>query len=107
FLAVATVVVHLVSIDSRFLRWRTVRPIIMCGQQSLPIFCFGILLSVFAHFVLTEWSGRLPVQVVVNLVGFALMIGMAALVTWYRATERGQAGTVLPPAPPMQPLGSG
>jgi hypothetical protein len=106
FLAVGIVVVHLVSIDSPFLRWRAARPIIMCGQQSLPTFCLGILLSVLAHFVLTEWSGGLPTQVAVNLVGFALMIGMAALVGWYRATERGQAGVARPPAPPMRPLGS-
>ncbi len=106
FLAVAIVIVYLVPTDSRFLRWRSARPIVICGQQSLPIFCLGILLSVLAHFVLTEWSGGLPMQLAVNLVGFALMIGMAALVTWYRATERGQARGVLPPAPPIRPLGS-
>jgi hypothetical protein len=106
FLAVVIVIVHLVSTDSRFLRWRIARPIIMCGQQSLPTFCLGILLSVLGHFVLTEWSGRLPIQLAVNFIGFALMIGMAALVGWYRATERGQAGSALPPTPPMRPLGS-
>ncbi|HEX3498983.1 MAG TPA: OpgC domain-containing protein [Stellaceae bacterium] len=106
FLAVSIVVVHLVSTDSRFLRWRSARPIIICGQQSLPIFCLGILLSVLGHFVLTEWSGRLPMQIAVNFVGFALMIGMAALVTWFRATERGQAGAVRSPAPPVRSLGS-
>jgi hypothetical protein len=106
FLAVVIVVVHLVSTDSRFLRWRIARPIIMCGQQSLPTFCLGILLSVLGHFVLTEWSGRLPIQLVVNFIGFALMIGMASLVGWYRATERAQAGPTLPPTPPMRPLGS-
>jgi hypothetical protein len=88
FLAVAIVVVHLVSPDSRFLRWRIARPVIMCGQHSLQIFCLGILLSVLGHFVLTESSAGLPVQVAVNVVGFALMIGTAALLTWYRAMER-------------------
>jgi hypothetical protein len=106
FLAVSIVVVHLVSTESRFLRWRSARPIIICGQQSLPIFCFGILLSVLGHFVLTEWSGRLSTQIAVNVVGFALMIGMAALVTWFRATDRAQAGAVRPPAPPARSLGS-
>jgi hypothetical protein len=105
FLAVSLVVVHLVSTDSRFLRWRMARPIILCGQQSLPIFCLGILLSVLGHFVLTEWSGRLPIQLAVNVVGFAAMIGMAALVTWFRATERSQANAALSP-PPARPLGS-
>jgi hypothetical protein len=104
FFAAAIVVVHLVPRDSAFLRWRVVRPIITCGQQSLPTFCLGILLSVLGHFVLTEWSGGLPIQLVVNFVGFALMIGMATLVAWYRATERSQAAARLPP--PMRPLGS-
>jgi hypothetical protein len=106
FLALVIIVVNLVPSDSRFLRWRSVRPIIICGQQSLPTFCLGILLSVLGHFVLTEWSGKLPIQLAVNFAGFALMIGMAALVSWYRATARGQGGTALPPAPPMRPLGS-
>jgi hypothetical protein len=106
FLAVVIIVVNLVPSDAGFLRWRGVRPIIMCGQQSLPTFCLGILLSVLGHFVLTEWSGKLPIQLAVNFAGFALMIGMAALVSWYRATARGQGGTALPPAPPMRPLGS-
>jgi hypothetical protein len=106
FLAAAIVVVHVVPRDSAFLRWRVVRPIITCGQQSLPTFCLGILLSVLGHFVLTEWSGRLPTQLVVNFAGFGLMIGMATLVAWYRTTERNQAAASLPPAPPMRPLGS-
>src|SRR5260221_2339676 len=103
FLAVAVVVVHLISIDSRILQGRFARPIIMCGQQSLHIFCLGILLSVLGHFVLTEWSGRLPMQIAVNLAGFALMVGMAALVSWYRAMERGP-DDLLPSSRPMQPL---
>jgi hypothetical protein len=106
FLAVGIVIVHLVSTDSRFLTWRIARPIIVCGQQSLPIFCLGILLSVLAHFVLTEWSGGLPMQLAVNVVGFALMTGMAVLVSWFRAMERGRTGAARPPAPPMRPLGS-
>jgi hypothetical protein len=103
FLALAVVVVHLVSADSRFLRWRLARPVILCGQHSLQVFCLGILLSVLGHFVLAEWSGGLPMQVAVNVIGFALMIGTAALITWYRAMERNeQTG----PRPPVRSLGS-
>jgi hypothetical protein len=104
FLAAAIVIVHLVPIDSRFLRWPLAQPIIMCGQQSLPIFCLGILLSVLGHFVLTEWSGGLPMQLVVNSVGFALMIGMAALLTWYRGMERGRENALPAPRQPIRPL---
>jgi hypothetical protein len=98
FLAVALVVVHLVRADNPFFRWRGVRPIILCGQQSLQVFCLGILLSVLGHFVLTEWSGGLGAQLMVNIVGFALMIGTAALLTWYRAMDRGTGrSAALPP----------
>jgi hypothetical protein len=103
FLALAVVVVHLVSADSRFLRWRVARPIILCGQHSLQVFCLGILLSVLGHFALTELSGGLPMQVAVNVIGFALMTGTAALITWYRAMERNDERG---PRPPVRSLGS-
>ena len=79
FLALARATVHFVRPDSAFLRWRAVQPIILCGQHSLYIFCLGIVLAVLGHFVLNEFDGTLAMQVVVNLVGFALMIGTAAL----------------------------
>jgi len=104
FLAVAIVIAHLVPTDSAILRWRLARPIIMCGQQSLHIFCLGILLSVLGHFVLTEWSGQLPMQLAVNLTGFALMFGVAALIGWYRTMERRQEEIVQSPRS-IQPLG--
>jgi hypothetical protein len=103
FLALAVVVVHLASADSRFLRWRLARPLILCGQHSLQVFCLGILLSVLGHFALTELSGGLPMQVAVNVIGFALMIGTAALITWYRAMEHTKEGSS---GPPVQPVGS-
>jgi hypothetical protein len=88
FLAMAIVVVRLVPASSAFLRWRITLPIIRCGQQSLQIFCLGILLSVLAHFVLSEWSASLAVQIGINLAGFGLMIATAALLTWYRDMDR-------------------
>jgi hypothetical protein len=103
FLALALVVVHFASADSRFLRWRLARPLILCGQHSLQVFCLGILLSVLGHFALTELSGGLPMQVAVNVIGFALMIGTASLITWYRAMERTKEGGG---GPPVQPVGS-
>jgi hypothetical protein len=106
FLAVALVVVHLVRADNRFFRWRSVRPIILCGQQSLQVFCLGILLSVLGHFVLTAWSGGIGPQIMVNLVGFALMIGTASLLTWYRAMDRGSARSAGADARPASDAGA-
>jgi hypothetical protein len=91
FLALAIVVVRFVAADAGFLRWRMAQPIIRCGQYSLQIFCLGILLSVIGHFVLDEWNDSLPAQLAVNAAGFTLMIGTAALISWYRAIERATA----------------
>jgi len=107
FLAVAIVIVHLVSTETTFLRWRIARPIILCGQQSLHVFCLSIVLSVLGHFVLTEWSARLGTQLLVTAIGFALMIGMAALITWHRAMDDGKDGGVLAGRQSARPLGSG
>jgi hypothetical protein len=91
FLALAVVTVHLVPADSLLLKLRLAQPIIRCGQQSLQIFCLGILLSVLAHFVLTEWADSLPYQIAVNGIGFAAMVGTASMLTWYRKMDRAAA----------------
>jgi OpgC protein len=84
-------VVRFVPADSRFLFWRITQPINRCGQQSLQIFCLGIVLSVLGHFIIAEWNDTLPAQLAVNATGFALMIGSATLITWYRAIDRATA----------------
>jgi hypothetical protein len=91
FMALAVVTVHFVPADSRLLKLRAALPLIRCGQQSLQIFCLGILLSVLAHFVLTEWDDSLPSQIALNAIGFSLMIGTAAVLTWYRKMDRAEA----------------
>lgn len=90
FLALALATVYFVRPESTLLRWRVSQPIILCGQYSLYIFCLGIILAVLGHFVLSEFYGALPMQIVVNLAGFALMIGTAAMLAWYKAA--GAAG---------------
>lgn len=54
------------------------------GRHSLPLFCFGVILSLLGTFAFTE-IGRGPVmQVLVNLVGFALLLGTASVLEWYK-----------------------
>ena len=84
------VVVRFVPANARVLRSRLVQPIIRCGQQSLYVFCLGILLSVLGYFVFAEWSDSLTAQLAVNIAGVALMIGAGALITWYRNIDRDQ-----------------
>lgn len=94
FLALAVATVYFVRPDNGFLRWRVARPIILCGQHSLYVFCLGILLSVLGHFVLAEFYDGIPMQLAVNAAGMALMIGTANLLEWYKKTSRH------PPRPP-------
>lgn len=87
FLALAIMTVHLVRSDAAFLRWPALRPIILCGQYSLQVFCLGILLSVTGHFVVSELLSDLAGQVLVNLVGIMLMIGAAWVLNWYKGMQ--------------------
>lgn len=88
FLALTVVATTVIPRDAAFLSGRAVRPIVLCGQNSLYIFCLGILLSVLGHFVLSEVSDRLLVQLAVNVAGSAVMIGVAFVIAWYKKAGR-------------------
>jgi len=103
FLALATLVIHYVPFDAKFLRSNWARPLILCGQNSLEIFCLGVFLSFSAHFVLTEISGLIPMQILVSAAGIAVMVTVAALMTWYKDVER--RGGKPPPSATQEGLG--
>ncbi|MBS7588985.1 OpgC family protein [Ancylobacter defluvii] len=88
FLALAVVVVKLVPVDARWLRWRLLRPMILCGQNSLEVFCFGVFLSFAAHFVLNEINGSLAMQFLMSAAGIVLMVALSVLLSWYARVER-------------------
>ena len=71
------------------------RPFVICGRNSLHIFCLGILLSVLGHLVLNEFFGGIPMQLAVSAAGIAIMIGVAALMEWFAAAQRASGGTAL------------
>jgi hypothetical protein len=56
---------------------------IMCGQHSLPIFCFGVFLSFGAHWILVQHAQggarALWMQLFVSVGGILIMIGLAWL----------------------------
>lgn len=88
FLALAVVVVNLVPVDASWLRWKLMRPMILCGQNSLEVFCFGVFLSFAGHFVLNEIEGSLAMQLGVSAAGIILMISLSMLLSWYARVER-------------------
>lgn len=88
FLSLAVVTVHFVPRDAAFLNSAWARPLIECGKHSLEIFCLGVFLSFTAHFLLVEVSARVWMQVIVSVCGVLLMVGLAALMSWYQGLDR-------------------
>ncbi len=103
FLALAATAVYFVQPRHPVLHTRLANWLIACGQNSLHVFCLGILLSVLGNFLLaTEGDGLLQ-QMLVDLVGICLMIGLGILVAWYKAETHGYTTSAL--ASIQQPRG--
>jgi len=64
------------------------KPLIVCGEQSLSVFCVGVFLSFAGHFVLVTNSGSLPEQIAVSLSGIAIMTLAASYVSWSKRQDR-------------------
>jgi hypothetical protein len=88
FLALALITVRLVRVDAPFLQSFWAQPLILCGRHSLEIFCLGVFLSYTAGFLLIEISPALWMQAAVSLGGVLLMVGLAGLMSWYKALGR-------------------
>lgn len=85
FLAGLVLVARCLPSDPTRLSSWLVRPLILCGQHSLPVFCLGVLLSFSAHWILVEVSGSVAVQILVSFGGVALLVAFAWLLNWYRS----------------------
>ena len=55
---------------------------ILCGQNSLEIFCLGVALGFTGYFVLTELSAGLVLHVLVGICGILIMSAVAWLLSW-------------------------
>jgi hypothetical protein len=88
FLGLAVVVSRLMPTDWHPLVHTWMTALIRCGENSLAIYCLGVLLSFLAHLVLVEVSGGLAMQIAVNIAGIALMILAATLLTWESRLDR-------------------
>src|SRR5262249_34308042 len=97
------VVAAVVSPEARFLRSAPARPLVLCGQQSLEIFCLGILLSALGHFVLSEYNSAIAVQLAVNLAGILAMCLTASMLAWYKT----KSGAMVSRSAPVAGRGDG
>jgi hypothetical protein len=83
----AFVVTRFVSKDWPGLEWRILRPLIVCGEQSIAVFCLGVFLSFSGHFVLMLSSGSLLAQLLVSASGIAIMTLVAYYLSWSRQQD--------------------
>ncbi|WP_322514627.1 OpgC domain-containing protein [Rhodopseudomonas palustris] len=99
FLALAAITVRFLHRDWRGLNSPWLRPLILCGQHSLEIFCLGIFLAFAGYFVLAEISGGAVMHFVVSLAGIVIMSGSAWLFSWYKnAVAKGGSQKTSPDA---------
>lgn len=77
FLAVAILVTQFVPRRWKGLQLKWLRPLILCGQHSLPLFCIGVFLSFSAHWILTQYTKGTWEQLAVSFAGIAIMVGVA------------------------------
>jgi hypothetical protein len=104
FMSLAVITVWFVPRDWAALRSRAFWPAVVCGQHSLETFCLGVFLSFAGHFLFTEISNGLMMQIAVSAAGIGIMVAAAALVSWYKRMERRGPR---PPAAAPHPAGGG
>ncbi len=79
FLALALLVARYFPRKAEILSSKWLRPMVLCGQHSLPLFCIGVFLSFGAHWILVQYSHSILMQLIVSFGGIACMIAIAWL----------------------------
>src|SRR5882724_3996080 len=94
FLALAALTVRFLPRDWSGLKSPWLRPLILCGQHSLEIFCLGVFLAFAGHFVLAEISGGAALHALISICGILIMCGMAWVISWYKhSADKGASRT--------------
>lgn len=87
FVVATFIVTRFVPKDWPGLGWRIFRPLIICGQQSLAVFCLGVFLSFAGHFALLLSWGSLLAQILVSTSGVAIMTLAAYYISWSKRQD--------------------
>lgn len=88
FVGLGIVVTRFLPADSLILQWRALAPLVKCGQNSLPVFCTGIVLSFCAHAAIELSLNSLWVQITVGVGGILVLTAGASILTWSRQQDR-------------------
>ncbi len=57
-------------------RWRVLRPVVVCGRSSLPVFALGCLLSLIGRLIFRTVGVTVGTQVLVNAVGLGVLLAL-------------------------------
>jgi hypothetical protein len=90
FLALAILAVRFAPHTWRGLMTPVMRGAMRCGENSLPIYCLGVLLALASHVALLDISNGLPMQIALSLGGVLVMIGAAMLLNSIRIKPKRQ-----------------
>jgi hypothetical protein len=89
-LSLAWLTARSVPPDTDWLRSRFAAPLVLLGQNSLPVFCSGIFFGFIARLGL-EARENAAMQIAVNLCGALAMVVVAGITAWYRGKGRAPA----------------
>jgi hypothetical protein len=98
FVVIVILVIRFVPKEWEGLQWRMFDPLIVCGQQSLAVFCVGVFLSFVGHFELMMSSGSLFAQIFVSVTGIAIMTIVAYYISWSKRQDKPVVKPVPKPA---------
>jgi hypothetical protein len=88
FVVIVILVIRFVPKEWPGLEWKIFDPLIVCGQQSLAVFCVGVFLSFVGHFQLSMSSGSLFAQIFVSVTGIAIMTIVAYYISWSKRQDK-------------------
>jgi hypothetical protein len=88
FVVIVIMVIRFVPKEWPGLEWRVFDPLVVCGQQSLAVFCVGVFLSFVGHFELMMSSGSLLAQIFVSVSGIAIMTLVAYYISWSKRQDK-------------------
>lgn len=97
FLALAALAVRFLPRNWPGLASPWLRPLILCGQSSLQIFCIGVFLAFAGQFILAECSGGAMIHLIISICGILIMSAAAWMFSWYKRVA-GKGGSRAKPA---------
>ena len=90
FLAIAVLVAKFVPRDWKGLTTPILRSAVRCGENSLEIYCTGVVLALAAHALLVQVSAGIAMQVTVSAGGVLAMIAIATVLTRLKVESRSE-----------------